>query len=137
MLVPFRYLLYPGELFWHEQGYRFSWRVMLVEKVGYTSFAIYDKETQEKITVIDEHSKFLSPIQEKQMSFQPDLILQYAHILGDHFKKINGNNNVSVYVDCHVTLNGRRSQRLINQYTDLYNQNESFKPKGWILPLNR
>ena len=137
MLVPFRYLLYPGELFWHEQGYRFSWRVMLIEKVGYTSFTIYDKETQEKITVIDDHSKFLSPIQEKQMSFQPDLILQYAHMLGDHFKKINGNNNVSVYADCHVTLNGRRSQRLINQYTDLYNENESFKPKEWILPLNR
>ena len=34
ILLPFRYLLYPGELFWHEQGYRFSWRVMLMEKRG-------------------------------------------------------------------------------------------------------
>ena len=133
--MPFRYLLYPGELFWHEQGYRFSWRVMLVEKVGYTSFSIYDAKTQKKITVVDDHSKFLSPIQIKQMSFQPDLILQYAHMLGDHFKERNGNNNVNVYVDCFVTLNGRRSQRLINPETDLYNQKESFKPKEWILPL--
>ena len=30
--IPFRYMAYPGELFWHEQGYRFSWRVMLIEK---------------------------------------------------------------------------------------------------------
>ena len=34
LLFPFRYFLYPGELFWHEQGYRFSWRVMLMDKVG-------------------------------------------------------------------------------------------------------
>ena len=30
----FPYLLYPGNLLWTEQGYRFSWRVMLMEKSG-------------------------------------------------------------------------------------------------------
>ena len=34
LLLPFRYFAYPGELFWNEQGYRFSWRVMLMEKKG-------------------------------------------------------------------------------------------------------
>ena len=24
--------MYSGELFWNEEGYRFSWRVMLIEK---------------------------------------------------------------------------------------------------------
>ena len=33
LIVPLRYLAYPGDLFWTEQGYRFSWRVMLIEKV--------------------------------------------------------------------------------------------------------
>jgi hypothetical protein len=28
--LPFRYLLYDGNLYWTEQGYRFSWRVMLI-----------------------------------------------------------------------------------------------------------
>ena len=32
IIFPFRHFVYPGELFWHEQGYRFSWRVMLMEK---------------------------------------------------------------------------------------------------------
>jgi len=32
LLMPFRYVLYPSELFWREEGYRFSWRVMLMEK---------------------------------------------------------------------------------------------------------
>ncbi len=26
LIVPWRFLAYPGELFWHEAGYRFSWR---------------------------------------------------------------------------------------------------------------
>ncbi|HBX65715.1 MAG TPA: HTTM domain-containing protein, partial [Balneolaceae bacterium] len=40
LLFPFRYMLYPGELFWTEEGYRFSWRVMLMEKAGYTNFKV-------------------------------------------------------------------------------------------------
>ncbi|MEM6725718.1 MAG: HTTM domain-containing protein, partial [Bacteroidota bacterium] len=32
LYLPLRYLQYPGNLFWHERGYRFSWRVMLMEK---------------------------------------------------------------------------------------------------------
>jgi hypothetical protein len=40
LLFPFRYFLYPGELFWNEQGYRFSWRVMLIEKKGFTEFKL-------------------------------------------------------------------------------------------------
>jgi hypothetical protein len=31
LLFPFRYLCYPNELFWTEE-FRFSWRVMLMEK---------------------------------------------------------------------------------------------------------
>ena len=46
IFLPFRYLTYPGELFWNEQGYRFSWRVMLMEKKGYTTFKIKDSINQ-------------------------------------------------------------------------------------------
>ncbi|HEX6766704.1 MAG TPA: HTTM domain-containing protein, partial [Polyangiaceae bacterium] len=34
LLVPLRFALYPGCANWTEQGYRFSWRVMLIEKAG-------------------------------------------------------------------------------------------------------
>src|SRR5690606_13674007 len=36
LIVPLRFLAYPGKLFWNEEGYRFSWRVMLMEKSGAT-----------------------------------------------------------------------------------------------------
>lgn len=32
ILFPWRYLLYDGNIFWTEEGYRFAWRVMLMEK---------------------------------------------------------------------------------------------------------
>ena len=48
LLLPLRYLLYPGKLFWTEQGYRFSWRVMLIEKAGYAQFFIHEPKMDRK-----------------------------------------------------------------------------------------
>lgn len=132
LLFPWRYLLYPGELFWTEEGYRFSWRVMLVEKAGYAQFKIVDKATGKWFYV--NNCDFLTPMQEKQMAFQSDFILEYAHYLRDHFAG-QGHKNIGVYVESYVTLNGRLSQPYINPEVDLAREKESFKPKTWILPF--
>ena len=131
--IPFRYLAYPGELFWTEEGYRFSWRVMLMEKMGYTSFKIVDSDSGDTFFVHNED--FLTPFQEKQMSFQPDFILEYAHYLGDHYTSL-GYKDVKVFVESYVALNGRLSQPFIDPKIDLYREKESFKHKTWILPFN-
>ena len=133
LLFPFRYLTYPGELFWTEEGYRFSWRVMLIEKMGYTNFKIVDAETNNYFYV--DNQDFLTPLQEKQMSFQPDFILEYAHYLGDHYTK-QGYKNIAVFAESYVALNGRLSQPFIDKSIDLYKEKESWKHKNWILPLN-
>ena len=130
---PFRHLLYPNELFWTEEGYRFSWRVMLMEKRGNTTFKIVDAETGRGFLV--DNSDFLTSFQEKQMSFQPDFILEYAHYLGDHFRS-QGHKNVQVFADSYVALNGRLSQPYIDRTIDLYKEKESFRPKNWILPFH-
>jgi hypothetical protein len=132
ILLPLRYLLYPGELFWTEEGYRFSWRVMLMEKAGYTTFKIVDGETGKYFMV--DNKDFLTSFQEKQMSFQPDFILEYANYLGDYFKS-QGHKNIEVYIESFVALNGRMSTRFINPKIDLYQEKESFQHKNWILPF--
>lgn len=132
LLFPFRYVCYNGELFWTEQGYRYSWRVMLMEKAGLTTFKIVNSKTGQYFYV--DNTDFLTTYQEKQMGFQPDFILEYAHYLGDHFKS-QGHENVQVFADSYVALNGRRSQQYIDPNTDLYQEKESFKPKNWILPF--
>lgn len=131
LLFPFRYLLYPGELFWTEQGYRFSWRVMLMEKSGYAQFTVIDKNGRREVV---NNTEFLTTLQEKMMATQPDFILQYAHILKDYYSK-NGFQSPQVYVDSYVALNGRLGRPLINLKTDLAREVDSFQNKSWIIPL--
>lgn len=133
LLFPWRYLAYPGEIFWTEEGFRFSWRVMLMEKAGYAHFKVVDKETGKRFYV--DNSDFLTPFQEKQMSFQPDFIIQYAHYLADHFEK-DGHENLEVFVDSYVALNGRMSTPYIDPNVNLLTLKDSFKPKKYILPFN-
>ena len=132
IIFPLRSIFYPGELLWTEQGYRFSWRVMLIEKAGYTTFKVVDNSSN-KFQLVD-NMEFLTPFQEKQMSFQPDMILEYAHYLGATFEK-RGFKDVSVYADSYVTLNGRPSKRFIDPKVDLLKQKNDLKHKTWIIPL--
>ena len=132
LLLPFRYLLYPGELFWTEEGYRFSWRVMLMEKAGYANFKIVDAESGKRFYV--DNDDFLTAFQQKQMSTQPDFILQYAHFLKEHFEN-QGHQNIQVFVESYVALNGRLSTQYIDPNVDLGKQKESFKHKTWIVPF--
>lgn len=133
LTFPFRYLFYPGELFWTEEGFRFSWRVMLMEKAGYTEFTVKDSKTKKQIKVNNSH--FLTAFQEKQMSFQPDFILEYAHFLHDYYQQ-QGFNDPEVHVESYVALNGRLSKLYIDQNINLAKENESFDHKTWILPFN-
>lgn len=132
LLFPFRYLLYPGELFWTEEGYRFSWRVMLMEKAGYAQFTVRDDSGNQTIV---NNTKFLTPLQEKMMATQPDMLVQFAHILRDHYAR-QGFHNPQVYVDSYVALNGRLGKPLVGPHINLANERDSFRPKPWITPLN-
>lgn len=132
LVFPLRYLLYPGELFWTEQGYRFSWRVMLMEKAGYAQFTVKDELGHQTIV---NNTNFLTPLQEKMMSTQPDMLLQYAHILRDYYAQ-RGYRQPQVYVDSYVALNGRMGRPLIDPATNLADKQESFTHKAWITPFN-
>jgi hypothetical protein len=116
---------------WHEQGYRFSWRVMLMEKIGYSTFKIEQENGRYFYVKNEDH---LTSYQEKQMSFQPDFILEYAHYLGEFYKK-KGMDNIKVFADSFVSLNGRKSQRFVDPDINLLEIKDSFRNKEWILPL--
>jgi hypothetical protein len=130
IVFPWRFLLYPGELFWTEEGYRFSWRVMLMEKAGTATFYVKDTQTGREGIVVN--SEFLNPHQEKQMAMQPDMILQFAHFLGRHYEKL-GVHQPEVRAEVYVTLNARPSRMLIDPERNLMKIKDSFKPKDWII----
>jgi hypothetical protein len=132
VILPMRYLAYPPNLFWHEQGYRFSWRVMLIEKAGYSTFYVVNSDNGLRDVV--ENDCFLSLQQEKMMSTQPDLILQFAHILENHYQEHMGWENVEVYVKSYVSLQGRGSRLFIDPNVDLTKQKYDWRPYTWVLP---
>jgi hypothetical protein len=127
--IPWRYLMMPGELFWTEEGFRFSWRVMLIEKMGYAQFVVKDGKTDEKVAV--NNSDFLTKNQEKMMATQGDFIVQYAHMLKEHYAK-KGMQDPQVYATIYVTLNGRRSTLYTDTTVDLAKEYDSFEHKNWI-----
>jgi hypothetical protein len=132
LLLPFRYALYPGELFWTEEGYRFSWRVMLMEKTGYTVFTVKDQSTGKQVQI--DNTRYLTPLQEKQMSFQPDMILQFAHHIAADYK-MKGWKAPAVFAESYVTLNGRPGRQFINPSVNLAAEQESFRHKTWVIPF--
>jgi len=132
IVFPFRYLLYPGNLYWTEQGYRLSWRVMLMEKSGICAITLVEPHTGKQWQ--PSNREFLSPLQEKQMATQPDLILQYAHFLKNHYEKLNYK-NLEVYAESYVTFNGRASRLFIDPSVNLATQKEGWSNKNWILPF--
>lgn len=130
LLLPFRYLLYPGDPFLGEEGFRFSWNVMLMEKNGLCEFRVVDPGTGKTKTVYPH--EWLTKQQERMMSSQPDMVLQFAHLLAQKERE-NGVPKAQVYSDCYVSVNGRGSRRLIDPQTDLAREYENFSHKPWIL----
>lgn len=130
-LIPFRYALYPGKLFWNEEGFRFSWRVMLMEKMGYVIYYIKNPDTGKEI---EEYTyEYLTPQQQKMMATQPDMILEFAHFLRDKYKA-EGITNPEVRVKSYVTLNGEGSRLYLNPDVNLSPLKDGMSHKDWILP---
>ncbi|HEY4323916.1 MAG TPA: HTTM domain-containing protein [Mucilaginibacter sp.] len=133
LLLPFRYLFYPGKLYWTEEGYRFSWRVMLMEKGGTVFFHVKDPETGRRSEIIN--SQYLTNFQETQMATQPDMILQFAHFLAGEYQK-KGIKNPIITAESYVTLNGSGSRLYIDSTVNLAAEKETFGHKKWILPFH-
>lgn len=106
---------------------------MLMEKAGYTVFNVHDPQTG-KFEQANNH-EYLTPVQEKMMSTQPDMILQFAHYLEEVYRE-KGFVDPAITVESFVTLNGRRSQRFINPQRDLTLEPPGLRHKSWVLPLS-
>ena len=133
ILLPLRHTLYPGNLKWTEEGYRFSWRVMLMEKAGYAIFHIKDGKTGKTSEAYA--SDYLTPFQEKMMSTQPDMILQFAHFLKSEFEK-KGYQNPKVYAESYASLNGAGSRLFIDPAIDLTQKHIGWKHIDWVIPYD-
>jgi hypothetical protein len=131
LLVPLRHWLYPGNVLWTEDGFRHAWNVMLIEKTGSAQLTVVDRATGRREPV--RTRAYLTPLQEKAMAAQPDLLLAFAHHLArEHQARGRA---VAVHAEAFVTLNGRPPARLVSPDLDLTRIQEGWGPRRWILPL--
>lgn len=134
LALPLRHWAYGGNVLWHEQGMRFSWRVMVRAKGGSITFIVRDKQSGKTYHVSPR--AYLTALQESEMSSQPDLILQLAHHIRADFER-RGVGPVEVHADARVSLNGRRGAPLVDPSVDLGRVSDGLGRATWVLPAPR
>ncbi|MEZ4324460.1 MAG: HTTM domain-containing protein [Polyangiales bacterium] len=131
VLLPLRTHLYGGNVLWHEQGMRYSFRVMVRSKTGAVTYRVRASDLVNEQIV--EPCHYLNALQEREMAGQPDLILQLAHRIADDYRA-RGHRDVEVRADVFVSLNGRPRARMIDPEADLASIPDGLGPATYILP---
>lgn len=129
LIWPLRHWMYSSDVLWSEEGYRFSWRVMLTDKAGVAFFTVRDASSK-KQTLVD-NNEFLCPRQERLMSTNPDFMLQFAHFLKEEYRK-KGYGQPEVFVESYLNINGKGSRSFTDPTVDLGLEKRGFSTKSWI-----
>lgn len=130
LILPIRHHFIKGDVLWTEEGHRLSWRMMLRQRQGYTTFRVIDKITQTLIPY--DVSKRLIPKQQAFVGSNPDGIWQMAQIIKQEFNQKGI--EVSVFADTEASINGGKFKTLINPETDLAAAKwDYFFHNDWIL----
>lgn len=126
LVFPLRHLALPGNVIATEEGYRWSWRVMLVEKSGLVSYQV--KTSDNRDFVIDEFPE-LTSFQVKQMAIQPDMMLQYAR----HLEKLHaGNQPCEIMARANHVINGRTSFEVADPSMNLLQYKSTAFIQPWV-----
>lgn len=115
LLLPLRHYVIKGDVLWTEEGHRLSWRMMLRQRYGTTTFTVKDKVTGHVY-----HSDATSVLTVKQkagMEAKPDMIWQMAKYIKEEYKAKGI--DVAVYADSFAATNTDPLKRLIDPETDL------------------
>jgi len=127
LLLPLRGIFYPGELNWTEQGFRFAWRVMLVEKAGVVEFDVSTDRGRFRVFPRGD----LTSLQLRMMSTAPDMIHEYALHLARRFRR-EGHRQVEVRARAFTSMNGRPSSPLIDPAVNLAALPRSLGPAVFV-----
>ena len=131
LLLPLRHYVYDGNVRWTEEGYYWSWRVMITEKAGHVEFRVTDPATGRAWTAGPE--LVLADWQAEQADTRPDLIHATALLIADHYAREHIA-PVEVRADAWVSMNSRPARRIVDPDVDLVAWPRGTVPDGWILP---
>jgi vitamin K-dependent gamma-carboxylase len=130
LLVPFRHLLYPGNVGWTEEGHRFSWRMKLRDKRGSVHFVAVDPASGKAFPLSDLDA-VITERQRRTMEHDPQMMRQLAVHLAAKLRE-SGFGDVQVRAITSISFNGRRKQPLVDPEADLA---RASRGGDWIEPL--
>ncbi|MDC6350307.1 HTTM domain-containing protein [Zeaxanthinibacter sp. PT1] len=131
VLLPLRHHFFKDNVLWTEEGHRLSWRMMLRSRSGNISFKVVNKRSGESTTISVED--YVTRKQKRMLATHPDFIWQFAQRLKKEYAAKG--EDVAVYANALVSVNGRPMRRLIDPNTDLAAEKWShLQHHDWILP---
>ena len=116
LVLPFRYMLYPGWTIWHEEGHYFAWRMMLRQKITRMQFNVTHPVTGEQRYA--DPRDYLNTSQFKVFAGNPGMILLFAQHL-DGLVQSNAGFDPIITARIEVSLNGREFRQLVDPNLDL------------------
>tara|TARA_R110000868_G_scaffold1647_1_gene13238 strand:+ start:7973 stop:9292 length:1320 start_codon:yes stop_codon:yes gene_type:complete len=131
LVLPIRHYFINDDVLWTEEGHRMSWRMMLRSRTGITSFKVVNSRTQNSFLVnLDD---YLTKAQKNKISCYPDFMWQFTQRLKQEYKEKG--EEISVYVNSRVSVNGKPYQQFIDPEIDLGKVSwNHLKHNQWILP---
>lgn len=128
IVLPARTFAYGGNVLWHEQGMKWSWRVMVRSKYGDVSYRVAGPDEREFIVL---PSEYLTSYQEREMSTRPELILQLGRDVGAEYSARLGG-PVTVRAIASVSLNTRAPEVIVDPAVDLMTAPSHVLRADWI-----
>ena len=131
LVLPIRHYFIKDDVLWTEEGHRMSWRMMLRSRTGITTFKIVNHTTGNSYLVnLDD---YLSRGQKSKIKSYPDFMWQFAQRLKREYNEKG--EDISVFVNSRVSINGKPYQEFIDPKIDLGNVSWNyFGHNDWILP---
>ncbi len=133
LVMPLRSWMLPGSTYWYEDGFRFSWQIMSMEKYGRISFTVSDPAGDQQVWV--NPADHLTRLQLRMMATQPDMIVSFARFAEQTYSELIDEDVVEVHADSFASLNGRPHQRFVDPGVDLLALEDGAPRSGWIVPL--
>ncbi len=131
ILLPLRHWTIKDDVLWTEEGHRMSWRMMLRAKQGFITFKVVDKVSGD-VTYV-QPTKYATTKQSTRVAVKPDMAWQFAQFLKKEFAAKG--QDVAVYAEGKVSVNGRPYQQLFDEKVDLAAEEwHHFSHHDWILP---
>jgi vitamin K-dependent gamma-carboxylase len=130
LLLPLRHVLFPGSVFWTEEGHRMAWHMMLRTKSGHISYEARTADGQQIPVQLDD---YFTSLQIRAIARSPDMIWQAAQIILRDLRA-KGYTDIALYAHAEVSLNGSPVKTYVDPKADFAKIAwEPYKRSPWIL----